>query len=195
MNITTIILIPGLWATALCWEHWVKHYSEKGYSVIAANWPGLDGDIEQLRCDPSRFATLGLTEVVDHFEQIIRRFEPANDLLVMIDNFRQSKSCEPAWITPKLLDVAVQAGPVGGDDAVPFFRVMFDPVLPTERRRPKAGDKNNRGDVHRENAPERARFSTGKSSGGRKLNAARLLMSSGLCLSLDSLTTDRKIRR
>src|SRR5947208_5994290 len=124
-----------------------------------------------------------------------RRFEPANDLLVMIDNFRQSKSCEPAWITPKLLDVAVQAGPVGGDDAVTFFRVMFDPVLPTERRRPKAGDKNNRGDVHRENAPERARFSPGKSSGGRKLNAARLLMSSGLCLSLDSLTTDRKIRR
>jgi alpha-beta hydrolase superfamily lysophospholipase len=77
MNITTIILIPGLWATALCWEHWVKHYSEKGYSVIAANWPGMDGDIEQLRCDPSRFATLGLTEVVDHYEQIIRRLETA----------------------------------------------------------------------------------------------------------------------
>jgi alpha-beta hydrolase superfamily lysophospholipase len=75
MNITTIILIPGLWVTALCWEHWVKHYSEKGYSVIAANWPGMDGDIEQLRCDPSRFATLGLTEIVDHYEQIIRELE------------------------------------------------------------------------------------------------------------------------
>src|SRR5437899_10657405 len=81
MNITTIILIPGLWATALCWEHWVKHYSEKGYSVIAANWPGLDGDIEQLRCDPSRFATLGLTEVVDHYEQIIRRLETAPTII------------------------------------------------------------------------------------------------------------------
>jgi pimeloyl-ACP methyl ester carboxylesterase len=77
MNITTIILIPGLWVTALCWEHWVKHYSEKGYSVIAANWPGMDGDIEQLRCDPSRFTTLGLTEVVDHYEQIIRGLETA----------------------------------------------------------------------------------------------------------------------
>jgi pimeloyl-ACP methyl ester carboxylesterase len=77
MNITTIILIPGLWVTALCWERWVKHYTEKGYSVIAANWPGIDGDIEQLRCDPSRFATLGLTEVVDHYEQIIRGLETA----------------------------------------------------------------------------------------------------------------------
>src|SRR2546430_1775876 len=108
----------------------------------------------------------------------------------MIDNFRQSKSCEPAWITPKLLDVAVQAGPVGGDDAVTFFRVMFDPVLPTERRRPKAGDKNNRGDVHRENAS----VSPGNSSGSRKLYAARLFMSSGLCFSLDILSLYRKIR-
>ena len=77
MNVTTIVLINGLWMTALSWEHWVKHYSEKGYSVIAANWPGMDGDIEQLRCDPSRFATLGLTEVIDHYEQFIRGLETA----------------------------------------------------------------------------------------------------------------------
>jgi pimeloyl-ACP methyl ester carboxylesterase len=77
MNVTTIVLINGLWMTALCWERWVKHYSAKGYSVIAANWPGLDGDIEQLRRDPSRFATLGLTEVVDHYEQFIRGLESA----------------------------------------------------------------------------------------------------------------------
>ena len=75
MNITTIILIPGLWVTALCWEHWIKHYSEKGYSVIAANWPGMEGDIELLRRDPSSFANLGLTDVVDHYEQIIRGLE------------------------------------------------------------------------------------------------------------------------
>jgi alpha-beta hydrolase superfamily lysophospholipase len=75
MNITTIVLIPGLWMTALCWEHWVKHYSEKGYSVIAANWPGMEGDIELLRRDPSSFANLGLTDVVDHSEQIIRGLE------------------------------------------------------------------------------------------------------------------------
>ena len=75
MNVTTIILIPGLWVTALCLEHCVKHYSEKGYSVIAANWPGMDGDIEQLRRDPSSFASLGLKDVVDHYEQIIRELE------------------------------------------------------------------------------------------------------------------------
>ncbi len=75
MNITTIVLIPGLWMTALSWEHWVKHYSDKGYCVIAANWPGMEGDIQQLGRDPSSFANLGLTEVVDHYEQIIRELE------------------------------------------------------------------------------------------------------------------------
>jgi alpha-beta hydrolase superfamily lysophospholipase len=75
MNITTIVLINGLWTTALSWEHWIKHYSEKGYCVIAANWPGMEGDIQQLRRDPCSFANLGLTEVVDHYEQIIRELE------------------------------------------------------------------------------------------------------------------------
>ena len=77
MNITTIVLIPGLWMTALSWELWVKHYSEKGYYVIAANPPGMNVDFEQLRCDPGSFAKLGLTEVVDHYEQIIRGLETA----------------------------------------------------------------------------------------------------------------------
>ena len=75
MNVTTIVLINGLWMTALCWEHWVKHYTDKGYYVIAANWPGMEGDIEQLRCDPSSFVSHGLKDVVDHYEQIIRELE------------------------------------------------------------------------------------------------------------------------
>jgi pimeloyl-ACP methyl ester carboxylesterase len=75
MNVTTIVLIPGLWMTALSWERWVKHYTDKGYCVIAANWPGIKGDIEQLRRDPSTYTSLGLPEVVDHYEQIIRELE------------------------------------------------------------------------------------------------------------------------
>ena len=75
MNVSTIVLINGLWMTALSWENWVRHYSDKGYWVIAANWPGMDSDIEQLRRDPSSFANLGLTEIVDHYEQIIRELE------------------------------------------------------------------------------------------------------------------------
>jgi pimeloyl-ACP methyl ester carboxylesterase len=75
MNVTTVVLIPGLWMTAFSWEDWIKYYSDKGYCVIAANWPGMEGGIEQLRRDPSSFASLGLKDVVDHYEQIIREIE------------------------------------------------------------------------------------------------------------------------
>jgi alpha-beta hydrolase superfamily lysophospholipase len=75
MNVTTIVLIPGLCMTALCWEHWVKHYSDKGYRIVARSWPGMEGDIEQLRRDPSSFASLGMKDVVDHYEQIIHDLE------------------------------------------------------------------------------------------------------------------------
>src|SRR5205807_8792371 len=114
-----------------------------------------------------------------------RSFEFANDLLVMVDNFFQSKRCEAAWIAAKLFDVAFRAGPASGDDAIAFVRVVFDPVLPAERCHPEAGDEDDGGDVHCENAvvggPSRW---PGNWSliGGRKLNAAKLLMSSGSCL-------------
>jgi len=77
MNVTTIVLINGLWMTALSWERWARHYSEKGYCVLARSWPGMEGDIEQLRRDPNAFTSLGLPEVVDHYEQIIRELETA----------------------------------------------------------------------------------------------------------------------
>ena len=77
MNVTTIVLINGLWMTVLSWEFWVKHYTDKGYRVPARSWPGMDGDIDQLRRHPASFAKLGLTELVDHYEQIIRGIETA----------------------------------------------------------------------------------------------------------------------
>jgi len=75
MNVTTIVFIPGLWMTALCWQNWVKHYSDKGYLVIARSWPGMEGSIEQLRRRPGGLASLGITKIVDHYEHIIRELE------------------------------------------------------------------------------------------------------------------------
>src|SRR6266550_9358382 len=101
------------------------------------------------------------------------RFELANDLLVVIDNFGQSKAGEAAWIATQLLDIAFHAGPVRGNNAITFVGVVFDPVLPTERGHPQAWDENDRGDVHCERRRVRASGSPGNSSliGGRKLNA------------------------
>jgi len=71
----TIVLIHGLWMTSLSWEHWVKHYTDKGFRVIARSWPGMEGDIQALRADPSAVASLGVTDVVEHYEAIIKELD------------------------------------------------------------------------------------------------------------------------
>src|SRR5436305_10159443 len=71
----SIVLIHGLWMTSLSWENWVTRYAAQGYSVVASSWPGMDGDIEQLRREPSAIATLGIGTIVDHYEKIIRNLD------------------------------------------------------------------------------------------------------------------------
>src|SRR5438067_6125792 len=68
----TIVLIHGLWLTPLSWEHWVDRYNKRGYKVIAPTWPGMEGGIEDLRRNPDKVAGLGVTEIVDHYDAIVR---------------------------------------------------------------------------------------------------------------------------
>jgi pimeloyl-ACP methyl ester carboxylesterase len=70
----TVVLIHGLFMTALSWEHWVSRYTDRGYRVIARSWPGMD-DIEALRRDPTVVENLGIAEIVDHYEALIRGLE------------------------------------------------------------------------------------------------------------------------
>ena len=68
----TIVLIPGLWLTALSWEHWVERYRARGFNVIAKSWPGMERDVSSLRADHAAIDSLGIAEVVDHYESIVR---------------------------------------------------------------------------------------------------------------------------
>jgi len=71
----TVVFIHGLWMTPLSWENWVERYSDKGYKVVNRSWPGMEGDIEQLRRDPSKIAGLGITEIVDHYQDIVEELD------------------------------------------------------------------------------------------------------------------------
>jgi pimeloyl-ACP methyl ester carboxylesterase len=74
----TIVLIHGLWMTPLSWEHWVERYTARGYRVLAPSWPGIperEADIEPFRHEPSGVASLGISEIVDHYDAIIRGLE------------------------------------------------------------------------------------------------------------------------
>ncbi len=69
----TIVLIHGLWLTPKSWEGWVDRFQKAGYKVLAPAWPGLEGDIEAIRKDPSALRGLRLNTVVDHYDRIIRQ--------------------------------------------------------------------------------------------------------------------------
>jgi alpha-beta hydrolase superfamily lysophospholipase len=71
----TIVLIHGLWLTPLSWEHWVDRYTRAGFGVLAPAWPGMDGSIESLRNTTEPYAQLGVTEIVDHYDAIVRGLE------------------------------------------------------------------------------------------------------------------------
>jgi pimeloyl-ACP methyl ester carboxylesterase len=71
----TIVLIHGLWLTPRSWEGWIDRYKKAGYNVIAPAWPGLEGEVEAIRKDPSPLRRLKMKTIVDHYDRIIRKLD------------------------------------------------------------------------------------------------------------------------
>jgi len=115
----TVVLINGLWMTSLSWEHWVDRYSKKGYKVIARSWPGMEGDIEDLRRNPpDELGKLGVTEIADHYDAIVR--EQSSPPIIMGHSFG-------GLMTQILVDrglgaagVAIDSAPAKGVLGLPF---------------------------------------------------------------------------
>lgn len=105
----TIVLIHGLWMTPLSWEHWVARYEAAGYTVIAPAWPGVDGDVEAVRRDPSPLAGLKAATIIDHYDRIIRALD--SPPIIMGHSFGGA-------FTQVLLDRGLGVAGVGIDSAI-----------------------------------------------------------------------------
>jgi non-heme chloroperoxidase len=68
----TIVLVHGLWLTPLSWEGWKQRFESKGHTVLAPAWPGLEGTVEEVRQNTSRYERLGIKEITDSYDGIIR---------------------------------------------------------------------------------------------------------------------------
>jgi pimeloyl-ACP methyl ester carboxylesterase len=73
----TIVLIHGLWLTPRSWEGWKARFEERGYDVLTPAWPRMGGEVEVIRRDPSVLNGLGVAEVVDHYDRIVRGLDCA----------------------------------------------------------------------------------------------------------------------
>ncbi|WP_243228353.1 alpha/beta hydrolase [Microbacterium sp. CIAB417] len=70
---TPIVLIHGLWMTPKSWDTWAERFRERGHEVIVPGWPGIDDrSVEDVRRDPSALKGIGLKQIADHYERIIR---------------------------------------------------------------------------------------------------------------------------
>ncbi|PZO35717.1 MAG: alpha/beta hydrolase [Pseudanabaena frigida] len=71
----TIVLIHGLWMTPRSWNLFHEYYQMRGYRVFAPAWPRLDGEVEDIRRNPSALEGPGITEVADHYENFVRSLD------------------------------------------------------------------------------------------------------------------------
>ncbi|MDQ3823565.1 MAG: alpha/beta fold hydrolase [Actinomycetota bacterium] len=67
-----LVLIHGAWLSARSWENFADYFQKRGFAVSAPEWPRKHGDVEELRSDGDDLAGLGLDEIVDHYEALIR---------------------------------------------------------------------------------------------------------------------------
>jgi pimeloyl-ACP methyl ester carboxylesterase len=133
----TVVLIHGLWMTALSWDHWVDRYQGRGFKVIARSWPGMEGDIDALRADTSQIDDLGIEEILEHYTGIVEELD--SPPIIMGHSFGGA-------FTQILLDrglgaagVAIDSAPVRGLLALPVSTLRSGfPVLKNPANRHRA---------------------------------------------------------
>ena len=70
-----LMLIHGVWLSTNSWENFAKYFENRNFAVSAPEWPRKQGDVEKLREDAEELKGLGLTEIVDHYEEQIRALD------------------------------------------------------------------------------------------------------------------------
>jgi pimeloyl-ACP methyl ester carboxylesterase len=67
-----MVLIHGAWLTSSSWDNFVTYFGRHGYEVSAPEWPRKPEGAPAQREHAEDIAGLGVTEIVDHYEAIIR---------------------------------------------------------------------------------------------------------------------------
>jgi pimeloyl-ACP methyl ester carboxylesterase len=109
----TIVFIHGAWLNSLSWENFLEYFQKKGYSCTAPEWPYRDPNktaAELRENTPPELAQIGLKELTDHYESIVRDYtEPP---ILIGHSFG-------GLIVQQLLDRGYGSAGIGFDSAAP----------------------------------------------------------------------------
>jgi pimeloyl-ACP methyl ester carboxylesterase len=70
-----LMFVHGAWLSSRSWDTFAGYFRDRGYDVSAPEWPRKEGDVEELREATDAIEGLGLTEVVDHYEELINALD------------------------------------------------------------------------------------------------------------------------
>jgi pimeloyl-ACP methyl ester carboxylesterase len=108
----TIVFLHGAWVTPGCWERMLPWFEARGYHCIAPAWPGKDRSVEAIRADPSPLKGVGIGEIVDHYEKVVRSLDDPEPPILIGHSFG-------GLFTQILLDRGLGAAGVAIDSAPP----------------------------------------------------------------------------
>ena len=77
-----VVFVHGAWVGPSCWSSFRQPFDQRGLRTIAPAWPFDDRPVDELRRSPDpALASVGIAEIVAHYEKIIRAL-PNKPLLV-----------------------------------------------------------------------------------------------------------------
>jgi pimeloyl-ACP methyl ester carboxylesterase len=133
----TIVLVHGFWVTPRSWEHWITHYEQRGFRVLAPAYPGFDVEVEALNADPTPIEKVTVPQIIERLEDVIGVLE-APPILI-------GHSAGGVFVQV-LLDrgfgaagVAINSAPTEGVKVVPLSQIRSTfPVLKNPANRHRA---------------------------------------------------------
>lgn len=68
---TPVVFIHGLWLLPSSWDRWAGVFEEAGYAPVVPGWPDDPNSVEAANAHPEAFAHKTITQVADHFGEVI----------------------------------------------------------------------------------------------------------------------------
>lgn len=66
-----VVLVHGLWTLASSWRDWQALLEDRGYAVVAVDWPGDPSDVESARAGGGSLAGTSIATIEVHVREVV----------------------------------------------------------------------------------------------------------------------------
>jgi len=70
-----VVFVHGLWLLADSWKPWREYFEARGFSTIAADWPGDQPSYAEAHARPDSLAGLSVADIADHVAAVISELQ------------------------------------------------------------------------------------------------------------------------